>query len=375
MRLLDRYLLRELLIPLGYCLSGFLIFCIAFDLFSELRTLQEHKLHGIDIVAYYLVKTPELLVMYYVLPVALLLALLYALTNHARHHEITAIRAAGVSLWRLCLPYLAVGLGATATLFALNEVCVPKSSEQAERILRRRVQPQNSLAQSVVAGSGLLNLREGRTWLAGDYNPRTTEMRNAQVLCTLPDGSELWLMAARAMRVRGIWTFFDVREYRCSLETGSMLAPSQHTNVLAMPQFKETPEEIQSEINISKGLSLQSKAKADIPITQILDYLRLHPQPPEAIKSWLVTKLQGRFATPWTCFVVVLIAMPFGAASGRRNIFVGVASSIFICLIFFVLQQLALALGTGGRLSPWLAAWFPNLCFALAGFWMTARVR
>src|SRR5205814_557311 len=141
MRLLDRYLLRELLIPLGYCLSGFLIFCIAFDLFSELRTLQEHKLHGIDIVAYYLVKTPELLVMYYVLPVALLLALLYTLTNHARHHEITAIRAAGVSLWRLCLPYLAVGFFASLFLFALNELWVPDSAEATERLRSRHQTP------------------------------------------------------------------------------------------------------------------------------------------------------------------------------------------------------------------------------------------
>ena len=44
------------------------------------------------------------------LPIALLLALLYALTNHARHNEITAMRAAGVSLWRLCVPYFVIGL-------------------------------------------------------------------------------------------------------------------------------------------------------------------------------------------------------------------------------------------------------------------------
>jgi lipopolysaccharide export system permease protein len=375
MRLLDRYLLRELLIPFAYCLGGFLIFCIAFDLFSEMRSLQNQKLHGIDILLYYCVKTPELLVTYYVLPVALLLALLYTLTNLARHHEITAIRGAGISLWRLGLPYLGVGLATTALLFVLNEFCVPGSSERAERIRNRRIQPQSGPADSLISGSGLVNLREGRTWLAGDYNPATSEMRNAQVLCRLRDGSELWLMAARAARVRGVWTFFDVREYRSAPETGSMLAPSLRTNVLAMPQFKETPEEIQSEINLSRGMSLQSKAKADIPITQILGYLRLHPEPPDAIKAWLGTKLQGRLATPWTCLVVVLIAMPFGAASGRRNIFVGVASSILICFIFFVLQQLGLALGTGGRLAPWLAAWFPNLSFSLAGIWMTARVR
>jgi lipopolysaccharide export system permease protein len=73
--------------------------------------------------------------------------------------------------------------------------------------------------------------------------------------------------------------------------------------------------------------------------------------------------------------VVVLIAIPFGAAGGRRNVFVGVASSVVICFSYFVLQQLGLALGTSGRVVPWLAAWFPNLSFGLAGVLMTARVR
>src|SRR5689334_8662323 len=163
MRLLDRYLLRELLVPLGYCLGGFFVFWVAFNLFSELDDLQTHKLHGGDILQYYLARSPEFLVI--VLPMALLLALLYALTNHSRHHEIAAMRAAGVSLWRLCVPYLAVGLTASLCLFALNEFCVPNCSEQAERILNRRVQ---IVKKGTVSASGLANLRERRTWLAGE---------------------------------------------------------------------------------------------------------------------------------------------------------------------------------------------------------------
>src|ERR1700704_1477006 len=137
MRLLDRYLLRELLIPLGYCLCGFLIFWVFSDLFTSLADFQKKKLLPWDIAEYYLVSTPEFLVV--VLPVALLLALLYALTNHARHHEITAIRAAGVSLWRLCLPYFAVGFLAAIALFVLNEYCVPDGAEWANAILSRRL--------------------------------------------------------------------------------------------------------------------------------------------------------------------------------------------------------------------------------------------
>ncbi len=72
---------------------------------------------------------------------------------------------------------------------------------------------------------------------------------------------------------------------------------------------------------------------------------------------------------------MVLIAIPFGAASGRRNLFFGVAGSIFICFGFFVVQQFSLAFGSGGYLPPWLAAWLPNIVFAGAGLWLTARVR
>src|SRR5437667_4815556 len=366
MRLLDRYLLRELLVPLGYCLGGILVLWIAFDLFSELGAFQQEQLRPAEIARYYLVKTPRWL-QEIILPAALLLALLYTLTNHARHHELTAIRAAGVSVWRLCVPYLAVGLAATFCLFALNELCVPRTSERAERIFNRRLErPKKSAAPS----SGLANLREKRTWLAGQYNPRTSEMLNPQVLWTLPDGSELWLLATRALRINGIWTFYNAREFTATSDTNSMLAPAIQTNVLVMPQFRETPEEIQSEINISKGMSLAGWNKADIPISQILDYLRLHPQPPDSIKPWLYTKLHGRLAMPWTCLVVVLIATPFGAAPGRRNVFVGVAGSLVICFAYFVLQKFALALGTSGYLAAWLAAWVPNLSFGIRGLCM-----
>ena len=107
MRLLDRYLLRELLVPLAYCVSGFLLLWIVADLVTELSSFQRYKVGAGGIAKYYLMKAPENLVL--VLPMALLLAMLYALSNHARHQEITAIRGAGVSLWRLCLPYFGVG--------------------------------------------------------------------------------------------------------------------------------------------------------------------------------------------------------------------------------------------------------------------------
>jgi lipopolysaccharide export system permease protein len=107
MRLLDRYLFRELFASLAYCLSGFMIFWISYDLFTGLEEMQERKLHLLDVLEYVAMMVPEYLVT--VLPISLLLALLYTLTHLARHNEITAMRAAGVTLWRLSAPYFLVG--------------------------------------------------------------------------------------------------------------------------------------------------------------------------------------------------------------------------------------------------------------------------
>src|SRR6266404_1495500 len=374
MRLLDRYLLREMLVPLGYCLSGFLVFWVAFDLFSELGDLQEHKMRAGDIALYYLLKAPELLVI--ILPMALLLALLYALTNHARYHEITAIRAAGVSLWRLSLPYFSVGLLASFLLFALIEFWVPDGLEAADRIKKRHdLHAPGALPAHQVRDLAFVNERDGRKWKIGIYNSETGEMTSPQVIWTRGDGSRSWLFAERAIRTNGVWTFFNkVRQYT-DKETNALLIPTPQTNVLPMPAFSETPEQIQSEIKLANSGSLRGAKKADIPINEILNYLRLHPKPSRPERSRLYTKLHGRLAAPWTCLVVVLIALPFGAASGRRNVFVGVASSILICFIYFVLQQLGLALGSGGYVPSWLAAWFPNMAFGLVGLGLTASLR
>jgi lipopolysaccharide export system permease protein len=375
MRLLDRYLLRELLIPLGYCLSGFLILLIASDLFRELGEFQKKNLRFHDIVEYYLAGLPQNLVL--ILPIALLLALLYALTNHARHHEITAIRAAGVSLWRLCLPYLAVGFMASVLLFVLNEFCVPASADLAARILVRHQPPApGAQAGSKVRDLGFTNTRDRRQWQIGLYNPDTGEMINPLVLWTQPDRSCLRIEAKRATYQNGVWTFYSVAEHKDAAQTNTLPVPVLRTNTLTMPEFSETPEQINSYIRIApilRALPSRSAGKADVPISAILNYLRLDPAPAQS--SLLYTKLYGRLAAPWTCLVVVLIAIPFGAPSGRRNVFVGVASSLAICFVYYFVLLLGLALGTGGWVAPWIAAWSPNLSFGLAGLWLTTRVR
>ena len=236
MRLLDRYLLREFLVPFAYCISGFLIFWIAFDLFSELHTMQDKHLLAGDIAEYYLFRIPEFLPV--ALPVALLLALLYAITNHTRHNELTAMRTAGLSLWRLCAPYLAVGLLGCAALFALNEFCAPRTAEAAEQVLQRRLprHPGHDEPHQI-RNLAFKNSREDRFWgPIGVYNLVTGEMTQPHVEWRLADGSWRSIFADRAVRTNGVWTFYHVREFKATTATNSLPVPMPEMDELAVPR-------------------------------------------------------------------------------------------------------------------------------------------
>ena len=375
MRLLDRYLLRELLLPLAYCLVGFLISFIAFDLFSQIAEFQKNKMTGGDILEYYLYKTPEFLVTSYVLPMSLLLALLYALTNHARHNELTAMRAAAIPLGRIALPYFAVGVFFSLFVLFVNEQVVPDSVDAAERVLLRHAANQpKAVAKIWQRNVTFLNAVANRTWIIGAYHLQANVMINPQFNWRLEDGRRVQFIAEQARWVGRRWVFTNVTRMEYAADTGAV-ADILKTNQMIFPGLAETPRIIKSEIKIGAIDSLKNMRKAQLSSLEILDYLRLHPTLDPEQSARLHTKLQNRLAEPWICLVVVLIAVPFGSLPGRRNVFVGVASSIFICFAFLILKDLTLALGSGGFVPPWLAAWSPNALFATTGLVLMWRVR
>jgi lipopolysaccharide export LptBFGC system permease protein LptF len=147
------------------------------------------------------------------------------------------------------------------------------------------------------------------------------------------------------------------------------------TNRLVIGGWLETPELIRGEIKISNLTAVRAAKGAQLTLDEIRAYYRLNPNPPAELGRKLQTQFHKRLADPWACLVVVLVAIPFGAPSGRKGKFVGVASSIFIMFAHLVFQRLGLALGTGGHLPAVIAAWLPNILFAAAGIVLTQRVK
>jgi lipopolysaccharide export system permease protein len=369
-RLLDRYLLRELLVPLGYCLGGFLIFYVAFDLIFQINRFLEAHLLFWDIVEYYVVTLPELLVDQ-VLPVSLLLALLYATTHHSGHNEFTAMRAAGVSLWRLAAPYFGAGLVFGVAVFLIGEFWLPSADERAKLILERRQAEQGRRDQA--AKVDFYNEATHRDWNMEHFNLRTSEIQHLTLRSTLPDGGSHTVQADHALYRDGRWLLYNAVTWD---QLPGQLAPTHSgSNAVVTLDLPETPEWLRSEIKFNALRATDAAKGPQLSMREITDYLRLHPQIDADKKARLLTQWQKQLAAPFTCLAVVLIALPFGTRAGRHNVFVGVASSIFICFGYFILQRISFALGVGRYLPPIVAAWLPNIVCGGTGLLLLARAR
>ncbi|HWB58902.1 MAG TPA: LptF/LptG family permease, partial [Chthoniobacteraceae bacterium] len=123
MRILDRYILKNFLVPFLYCFLGFIAIWLAFDLAQRTDDLINAKLAPSVLLFYYGTQIPEFVII--ILPAALLLALLYSLSRMSRSNEIISILSSGVSLYRLIVPLVAMGLLVAGVCFAMNYKLAP----------------------------------------------------------------------------------------------------------------------------------------------------------------------------------------------------------------------------------------------------------
>jgi len=135
--------------------------------------------------------------------------------------------------------------------------------------------------------------------------------------------------------------------------------------------LRDTPGEMQLQLKFQHINAIDAAKRTQLTLDEI-KYLRDHVELNRRDRALLQTQFHARLAQPWTCLVVAIVALPFGArTNSRRNVMVGVASSIFIVMLYFFFLRVGLALGTGGYLPAWLAAWLPNILFATFGAALT----
>ena len=282
-------------------------------------------------------------------------------------------------MFRMSTPYLRFGVLLSAGLYWSNENWLPNGLREGEIIKSgQATDEENQLGRGWIADVKFRNDEANRSWQIPAFNPATGEMRgigkNPIIISWKWDDDQpkREIMAVKGIWESGGWTFHNVRDYKPT-EGFPEVHPITLHQTLRLEEFDETPTQIEGELKISPLFDKRAHKRWSVSLAEIDGYRRIHPNIAPEKKAILIAQYQARLAEPLTCLIVVLIAIPFAAPSGRRNAAVGVAAGIIVGLAFFMVQQFAMAVG--GQLSPHLAAWTPHALFGGLSAWKITKVR
>ena len=301
-----------------------------------------------------------------------MLALLYCLSMMSRHNELSAMRASGVSLARVVVPYLCVGAVCAVAVFFLSEQVVSRSFRKAEEFISWKRNRAKAIRPFFYA-----NQTQRREWMADEFRVRDV---------TNPEMSELvrvkvWELSSRNVPLRiynaatatwreGVWYFRDVVTVPFD-EAGLPAAGFKSIPAVAelpVRDFSETPDTMRRAATLRKP-DYMSVGELQRRIDDTVN------PPPESAMGELRMAYYDRFAFPWICVVVVLIGIPFGITTDRRGTFLGVANSLGLFFVYYFFINIDRVLGQNGYVPPLIAAWLPNVAFAIIGVLLLRRVR
>jgi LPS export ABC transporter permease LptG len=367
MSILDRYVLKKFFVPFLYCILGFLAIWLIFDFINNGSDFVNGHAKPDWILRFYLSQLPQ--VMLIILPIGLLLALLYALTQMSRANEIISMLGSGRSVVRVLLPLFGVGLALTAVMMFLNYEGAPHAEKTRKAMLKELNSGGKKRDRAEVA---LLfrNREDRRTWYMRKLRVNDQHIDDVQIIQEDKTGAivrQWYANNASFDPARKTWTLTDVRIVDTDKQ-GNLVGPPQLHEKLQITDWSETPWRIGS-----------SKMNPDyLSVPELREYLAHNADFPALRLAPFRTQLDNRWAVPLNAIIVVLLAAPLGIVYSRRGILGGVALAIALFFLLFLTGNVLVALGKGYRIDSFLAVWIPYAFFFGIGLmllWMRSTNR
>jgi lipopolysaccharide export system permease protein len=366
LKIIDRHLLRQFLVPTALCLGAFTMIFVVFDLLDHINRLLDAKTPPLLVAKYYACAVGP--AMQYLAPASLMLATLYTLYTLTRNNELVAMRASGISLYRIMLPFVAVGVIASVMLLVLSETVVPAATEWADEFSGNRFKP---VTQRLYANGYYFNTAARRQWQIARFDVKHPEqLEGVEVAQETAEGKHARRVTAdRGLWLDGQWWFVNPMQQTYGTNDNPIGKP--------VPLGFGTPRiaEMQDLDEHPRVFANATRDWEHLPAHDMLTYLNAHPNLSPASQARKRYDFYARLASPWACLIVTLFAIPTGARTGRQGVLTAVFAAIGLLVSFYAVSQLGLILGASQLIYPWLGAWFSNIIFSLIGLGMLARMR
>lgn len=360
-QILDVYVTRSWLFYFVLLLLTFAGIYMIFDFFQLLGDIVKNHARPGLVLDYYRYLFPY--VVYLMLPLSVLMATLVNFSLLNKSSQITAIKAIGVSLYRISLPVFVLGALLSGGMFLLGDQYLPETN-----------QLQSAYRNEIKGRPAQTYFRPDVQWIFGEsdkvynyrfFDPDHDVFANLSVFEFDPARFTITrrIYAQRAFWEPHIpgWVLEDgwVRD----LEGGKVTAFRTFA-VTTFKELDEPPEYFKKEVKTSEQMSAG----------ELRSYIHELRQSGFDVVP-LSVQLNRKFSYPLIAFVIGLIAVPFSFSAGRKGALTGIAVSIAIAIVYWSVSSLFEAMGNLGQLPAAVAAWSPDVLFAVGGVYALLRVR
>lgn len=363
MRILYRYLFKELITPFFFGVAAFTAIFIGTDLLFELTEL--YTAWGIDVltlIKLFFLSLPPIVVLTF--PMATLLATIMGYGRLSGDGEITALRAGGISIYKLIIPALVVGLLMSGFTIFINELVVPQSNykynQTVHRIKHGREIPKTQYNLYLTPLDSKTN-RPDYVLYTYSFNGETGIMKDVLLQEYEGGNPSTLIKAEQAKWLENGWNFYDGVIYH--LKEGERV-----------PSLKFKEYKSRENIHRPEKINRLKKSPEDMSLQELTEYISMQEEQGRNAYQEKV-QLHHRFSIPFANFIFALIAAPLGIKPRRTGgSATGMGLSIIVIFIYYGLMTIGDALGGQGTITPWLGAWMQNIIFTIIGGFMLYQV-
>lgn len=364
-RILDAYVVREFFGLFLLVLAAFVVLMIISTFFELVGDILRNHIPLITVGEYLANLTPSML--YQIAPLAVLIAALVTFGVLNRNSEIVAMKATGISLYRLVVPIVSIAAILAVCLFFFDQYYLPQANRRQEalrNVIKGRP-PQTFLhpEQQWIFGEKPLPGEPGRIFYYRFFDPARNEFANVSVF---EFNRSTFALTRRIFARRAVW---DPLTAAWSFEDGWM-RNIDGANVTAYKTFERASfPELHASPDYFKKEDWQSQ---EMNFSQLRRYIGdLRQSGFDTMR--LRVELWHKLAYPLVAVIMAVLAIPFALSMGRRGSLTGIAVAIAVALAYWVVDGLFGAMGAVNYLPAVLAAWSSDVLFALIGGYLLLR--
>jgi len=353
LRLLDRYVLTELLYPFLFGIAAFSsIFIASTMLFKITKYITQYGASMDSVARLFFYSLPE--VINYTFPMSMLLAALMAFGKLSGSSEITAMKAGGVSYYRIVAPVLIVGFLVSMFSLVWAEKVVPAAKAKCAEIVDYEIK--NSTRPTGQAEHIVIKSFKGSTHRI-TYANKFEESKGKMTGITIEEFEKGEIVRIQTAK-EGFWENGTWR-----MVNGNVFSLNDEDGVTSTARYAEQIIPIDMS---PKEIAWEQKEPEEMTIAELREYISMLEERKESTaKQWC--EIYMRISIPLASFFFAMIGAALGTQKQRTSSSIGLGISIIVIFIYYAVMSFTTGLGKGGAMPPFLACMLPNILCLIIG--------